>query len=195
MGKDNDPRMKFKEQLFWIGREKDGKNLSNWYPYVCRTPQVRGHIILSSLKSHNINKAPKGFEKALNLNIDFLLEWAAKYKSKNCYPVFLRMNIGKEQFRIHIHPVSDKEIKQSTRCLKARIPKFKGKGGFLYYLGQREHDADKSEAEEYGKRTSSEDYKELQRRKGIIKIRNQLREIVSAKIGTHPYFRKIEWQA
>lgn len=185
----NDPRIKFEEQIFGIGRERDGKNLSNWYSYVCRAPQVRGHIILSSIKDHDINKAPKGFEKALNLNIGFLLEGADEHKSKDCYPVFLRMNIAKEQFRIHIHPVSNKEINQSTRCLRKRIPKSKDKGGFLYYLGQHEHDADKSEAEEYSKATSPEDYERLLRRKGIIKVSKQLREIVSAKGYNHAYDR------
>jgi hypothetical protein len=181
MGVSNDPKEEFEKQIFWVGRKKDGNYLSNWYSFVCRAPQLRGHIILSSIKNSDINKAPKGFEKALNLNIDFLLEWANKHKSKDCYPVFLRMNIRKEQFRIHIHPVSNQEINQSTRCLKERIPKSKDKGGFIYYLGQHEHDADKSEAEEYGKAKSSEDHEKLLRRKGIIKIRNQLRKIVSAK--------------
>lgn len=181
MGMNDDPRVKFENQIFWIDRERDAKDLSNWYSYVCRAPQLRGHIILSSLNKHHINKVPRGFEKALNLNIDFLLEWANKYKSKDCYPIFLRMNIRKEQFRIHIHPVSNHEINQSTRCLKARISQTKGKGGFIYYLGQHEHDADKLEAEEYAKAISPEDHEKLLRQKGIIKIRDQLRKIVSGK--------------
>lgn len=182
MGYDqNDPREKITKQIFWIGREKDGKYLSNWYSYVCRSPQLHGHIILSYLKDHDINKVPKGFEKALNLNIDFLLEWSKKFKLGEYYPVFLRMNIAKEQFRVHIHPVSNKEINQSTQCLRARIPNSKGKGGFVYYLGQHEHDADRSEAEEYSKAETPEAKEELMRKKSVIKVRDQLREIVSKK--------------
>jgi hypothetical protein len=180
MGMNNDPREEFEKQIFWVGREKDGNHLSNWFSYVCRSPQLRGHIILSYIENCYIRKAPNGFEKALNLNIDFLLEWANKYKSKDCYPIFLRLNIVGERFRIHILPVSNRERNESTRCLKARVPKSKGKGGFIYYLGQHEHDADKSEAEEY-KAISPEDHEKLLRRKGIIKIRDQLRKIVSAK--------------
>jgi diadenosine tetraphosphate (Ap4A) HIT family hydrolase len=172
MGKN---RGKFKSQIFWEGDQ----DLSHWYSYANRSPQLWGHIILANdQKNTNIKKAPQGFETALNINIELLLKWAQKYKADGCLPVFFRMNIAKEQFRVHILPVSHQEIEEASASLVARIPRLAGrKGGFLFYLGNREHIADQLDAE-FRERAENEDAVEkLMKDGGIPVIVAQLRKI------------------
>jgi hypothetical protein len=174
----NDPRQDVRTQIFWVGEEKKNKEkLWDWYSFVCRTPQLPGHILLANKQRYS-EKAPNGFEEALNLNIDFLLKWSRKNKAEGCHPIFFRMNIEKKQFRVHIIPASEQEIQEASRSLSARIPKSKGKGGFIYYLGNREDIADRCQVkfnEVEGDPTAT---KKLMHGCGITKVVEQLRDIV-----------------
>jgi hypothetical protein len=76
-------------------------------------------------------------------------------------------------------PVTNKEISESTASLKKRIPKAKDEGGFIHYLGLREHEADKIGVEY--ERASPKKIKELMHEHSITKTIQQFREIVSAK--------------
>lgn len=175
----NDPRQNVRTQIFWVGEDKKNKvELWDWYSFVCRTPQLPGHILIANKQGYS-EKAPNGFEKALNLNIDFLLKWSQINKAEGCYPIFFRMNIEKEQFRVHIIPVSEQEIQEASRSLHARIPGSKGKGGFVHYLGKREDIADRCQVkfnEVTGDQTAIE---KLMHECGITKVVEQLRDIVS----------------
>ncbi|MDH5769017.1 MAG: hypothetical protein OEZ31_08685 [Nitrospirota bacterium] len=178
----DDPRQKLKSQIFWVGDFRNNKDLSNWYSYVCRTPQLFGHIILANKQRYR-EEAPKGFEEALNLNINFLLKWSKKCKAKDCYPVFFRMNIKKEQFRVHIIPVSTKEIQEASESLWKRIPELKkeGEGGFIHYLGQREDIADRCQVEFNKYVGDKKAIEALMHKYSIIKVVKQLRDIVYAE--------------
>jgi hypothetical protein len=175
----NDPRQNVRTQIFWVGEEKKNKeDLWDWYSFVCRTPQLPGHILMANKQGY-IKKAPNGFEEALNLNIDFLLKWSQINKAECCHPIFFRMNIGKEQFRVHILPVSGQEIQEASQSLHARIPKSEGEGGFVHYLGERESIADRSQVkfkEVAGDQTATE---KLMHECGIVKVVEQLRDIVN----------------
>jgi len=175
----NDPRQNVRTQIFWVGEEtKNKEDLWDWYSFVCRTPQLPGHILVANRQGY-CEKAPKGFEEALNLNIGFLLEWSQTKKAEGCHPIFFRMNTQKEQFRVHILPVSDKEIQEASRSLRARIPESKGEGGFVYYLGKREAIAERCLVkfnEVAGDQTATE---KLMHEYGILKVIEQLRDIVN----------------
>ena len=171
---------KFKSQVFWIGENK----LSHWYSYANRTPQLYGHIMLAREKqgSEDLYHAPEGFENALNLNIDLLLEWSRQYKADGCLPVFFRMNVAGEQFRVHILPVSRQEIQEATGSLIARIPGLAGRqGGFIHYLGKREHLADQLQVSYNDHAGDDEATDRLMREQGITTLVAQLRAITSAK--------------
>jgi hypothetical protein len=178
----NDLRQKLRSQIFWLGDYRNNKDLSNWYSYVCRTPQLPGHIILANKQRYK-DEAPKGFEEALNLNIMFLRKWSKNNKAKDCYPIFFRMNIKKEQFRVHIIPVSEKEIREASKSLWKRIPELQneGAGGFINYLGQREDIADRCQVEFNKIRGNQEATKALMRKYNITKVIRQLRVVVSAE--------------
>jgi len=174
----SDPRKKYEKQIFWVGRDEDSQNLSNWFSYVCRTPLLPGHIIIEYKRSYDEN-VPQGLEYALNLNIDFILEWSCKNKGKNCYPVFFRMNIAEECFRVHVIPVSSQEKLEAARSLRARHPKNTKPGGFLFYLGKKEDMAERciaryNEVENDKKRESK-----LMEECGITEVVKQLRNIVN----------------
>lgn len=134
-----------RSQVFWEGTGA----LDGWYSYVNRSPHLYGHIMLAfGGDAPNLFRAPKGFEEALNCNIDFLLKWAADHKEPDCLPVFYRMNVAKQKFRVHILPVSKQEIEEASGCLAARISGLAStKGGFVHYLGNREHMAEYHELE------------------------------------------------
>ncbi|GEM_PF-1584300 len=171
----SDPRQTLRNQIFWVGENKE--KLGEWYSYVCRTPQLVGHIILANKKEYS-KKSPEGFQEALNLNINFILEWAKKNKSKDCHPIFFRMNIQKEQFRVHILPVSQKEIQEASHSLHQRVPGLNGNGGFIYYLGQKEEVADQRQVK-FNELTDGPLVTEnLMKELGITKIVEELREIV-----------------
>ncbi|MGA3207476.1 MAG: hypothetical protein ABSE05_06605 [Syntrophales bacterium] len=164
----NNPRQDVSAQIFWVGEKKKG--LGNWYSYVCRTPQLPGHILLANDKKGYGAIAPKGFEQALNLNMGFLLRWAEMYKAKDCRPIFYRMNIKKEKFGVHVMPVSKQEIQE-----------LKDDGGFVYYLGEKEDMADRNIAEfkkVKGDQTATE---KLMRKGDILTIVAQLRRIVRSE--------------
>ena len=172
-------RDKLRSQIFWEGDAQ----LPHWYSYANRAPHLYGHIILANdQEDTDINKAPEGFERALNLNIDVLLKWAKKHKEGKCLPVFFRMNVSKEQFRVHILPVSRQEIEEAAGSLVARIPRLAGrKGGFLHYLGSREHLADQRDADFRQRAGNEEAIKELMNIGGIPTLVNQLRALISIR--------------
>ena len=165
----------FESQIFWEGDQ----DLSYWYSYANRSPQLFGHIILANdQEGKNLNETPQGFEIALNLNIKLLLKWAKKYKGDDCFPIFFRMNIAREQFRVHLLPVSHQEMKEASASLVSRIPSLTGrKGGFLFYLGKQEHIADLRDAEFRDRAGNNVAVEELMKDGGIPEIVNQLREI------------------
>jgi hypothetical protein len=174
----NNPRQDVSSQIFWVG--ENNKGLGNWYSFVCRTPQLPGHILLTHDKEYGAI-APRGFEEALNLNIGFLLRWAEIHKARDCHPMFYRMNIKKEKFRVHVIPVSKQEIQEASRFLWARIPELKDEGGFVYYLGEKEDMADRNIAEfnkVKGDQTTTE---KLMREGDIPTIVTQLRRIVRSE--------------
>ncbi len=174
----NDPRQDVRAQIFWVGEEKKNKEkLWDWYSFVCRTPQLPGHILLANKQGYS-KEAPGGFEEALNLNVDFLLKWSQINKAQGCHPIFFRMNIEKEQFRVHIIPVSEQEIQEASRSLYARIPESKGRGGFVHYLGKREDIAERCQvkfSEVGGDQAATE---KLMHEYGITEVVQQLRDIV-----------------
>lgn len=162
-------------QIFWEG----GKALSDWYAYANRSPHLYGHIILAcDTPEHDVRCVPAGFEAALAQTISILLKWAEQYKSPGCLPVFYRMNIAGEQFRVHIVPVSPQEIAEATASLAARIPKLEGKkGGFLHYLGAREHLADKRDASFREVEGDEKAARHLMNEGGISSIIDQLKAV------------------
>jgi hypothetical protein len=174
----NNPRQNVGTQIFWVGEKKKG--LGNWYSYVCREPQLPGHILLTNDKGYNAI-SPRGFEQALNLNMGFLLRWAEIYKARDCHPIFYRMNIKREKFRVHIIPISKKEIQEASRFLCAGIPELKDEGGFVYNLGGKEDVADRNIAE-LNKVRGDQTATEKPMRKGdILTVVAQLRRIVSSE--------------
>lgn len=172
----NDPRQNVKTQIFWVGEDEN----KDWYSYACRTPHLPGHIILANKQGYS-EEAPSGFEKALNLNIGFLLDWAKINKAEDCYPIFFRMNIKREQFRVHAMPVSKQEIQEASRSLWARIPEIKDEGGFVFYLGQKENMGDRHSAEFNRVAGNQPATEKLMSEYGITKIVDQLQEIVKNK--------------
>jgi len=165
---------KIRLQVFWEGKEA----LAGWYSYVNRSPHLYGHIMLAFSDSSDLLHAPEGFEEALNKNIDFLLKWAEDHKAPDCLPVFYRMNIAKEQFRVHIVPISKQEIEEASNSLSARFPELQ-KGGFLYYLGKREHMAEYMEIKYRKSAGNGETERQLLSDSGIMTLVAQLREIAS----------------
>ncbi len=62
----NDPRQDVRTQIFWVGEEKKNKEkLWDWYSFVCRTPQLPGHIILANKQQYS-EKAPNGKQIGFN---------------------------------------------------------------------------------------------------------------------------------
>lgn len=177
-------RENFRTQIFWEGSEE----LSYWYSYVNRSPHVTGHIMLANDEENfEVHGVPKGFETALTVNIEILLKWANEHKGGKCLPVFYRMNIAGDQFRVHILPVSPKEVQDASCSLVKRIPELgrDDKGGFLYFLGGKEHLADKRELDFRKCGENVEAMMRLMEALGIPTIVEQLRGIV-AKSGGHP---------
>ena len=170
-------RENFRSQIFWEGNGE----LSHWYSYVNRAPHVTGHIMLANDEENfEIHRVPKGFEAALTVNIEILLKWANEHKGGKCLPVFYRMNIAGEQFRVHILPVSLKEIEGASRLLANRIPDLAGdKGGFLYFLGGQEHLADQRDLAFRKCRENGEAIKRLMEDVGIPTVVGQLQGIVA----------------
>lgn len=163
----NNPRQNVSTQIFWVGEKKKG--LGNWYSYVCRTPHLPGHIVLANDKKYSAI-APQSFDEVLNLNIGFLLRWAEMYKAKDCHPIFYRMNIKREKFRVHVIPISKQEIQE-----------LKDDGGFVYYLGEKAEIADRNIAEVNkvkGDQTATE---KLMREGDIPIVVAQLRRIVRSE--------------
>jgi hypothetical protein len=175
----SDPRQNFRTQIFWVGEDKKNKeDLWDWYSYVCRTPQLPGHIIIANKQGYS-EKAPNGFEEVLNLNIEFVLKWSQINKAVDCHPIFFRMNIEREQFRVHILPVSEQEIQEASLSLHTRIPKSEGNGGFVHYLGNREDMADRCLVkfnDISGDQTAIE---KLMHECGITKVVEQFRDVVN----------------
>jgi hypothetical protein len=132
--------------------------------------------MLAFSRSSDLSYAPKGFEEALNYNIGILLKWADDHKAPDCLPVFYRMNIEMEQFRVHIVPVSRQEIEEASSSLSARFPELHV-GGFLYYLGSREHMAEYKEIECRKATGKDEIEKQLLRHSGIPTLVDQFRKI------------------
>lgn len=166
---------KYKEQVYWVGDDKKTKNLKDWFAYVCRNPLLPGHIIIENRKQEIYN-VPKGLERALRVNIKFILKWSCINKGKDCLPVFFRMNIAKEDFRIHVIPLSEQERLEATRSLHSRHPQNKKQGGFLFYLGKKEDIAEKC-IEEYNKADKKKTL-ELLKGCGVTETVKQLRKIV-----------------
>jgi hypothetical protein len=165
-------------QVFWEG-------LSRWYSYVVRSPHLFGHIMLAYAQedNHPILTVPPNFERALRTNMDFLLKWANKYKQPTCHPVFYRMNISGEQFRVHIIPVSKQEIEGASASLAARVPALASrKGGFMFYLGNRENIAEHMEAEYREVSGNHDATKDLFDREGILTIVQQFRKITGYRM-------------
>jgi hypothetical protein len=175
----NDPRENRRTQIFWVGEEKKNKeDLSDWYSYVCRTPQLPGHILIESKNGYS-EKAPNGFQEALNLNIEFLLKWSQMNKAEGCHPIFFRMNIKKERFRVHVLPVSEHEIQEASRSLHTRIPESEGEGGFVHYLGQREDIADRCQVKFNEVSEDQTATQKLMHECGLTNVVEQLRDIVN----------------
>ncbi|TAL12290.1 MAG: hypothetical protein EPO02_02170 [Nitrospirae bacterium] len=127
----------------------------------------------------DIRGIPKGFEAALTFNIEILLKWANQHKAEKCLPVFYRMNIAGEQFRVHIVPASNQEITEASESLAERIPGLAGvKGGFLHYLGGREHLAGQRGAEFRKSARNKEAIDQLMQDGGIPTLVSQLKNIV-----------------
>ena len=150
-------------QLIW---EKD-----DWYSFVSRTPLVSGHIILAYDETLFYDVIPKDFEKYLIENIKICLLWADQYKSPNCYPIFFRANIAREQFRVHIFPLSQSEILESSFLLRKRHPDSIGKGGILNYIGEKENLAEQMGISYEKSLNVEEDLKS----NGILMVVNQYR--------------------
>ena len=170
-------REKVLAQIFWEGTDA----LSHWYAYADRCPKLHGHVILASDdERHDIGSVPAGFEAALSRTIFILLKWAEEHKAPGCLPVFYRMNIAAEQFRVHLVPVSPQEVAEATASLTSRIPKQAGnKGGFLHYLGGREHLADKCDAAFREVGGDEEATRRLMEEGGIPTIIEQLQTVVA----------------
>ena len=170
-------RDRVRGQIFWEG----GDALSRWYAYANRSPQLYGHAILASDdQTHDVCIVPAGFEAALTRVISILLKWAEQHKAPGCLPVFYRMNIAAEQFRVHLVPVSPQEVAEATASLTARIPRQAGnKGGFLHYLGARERLADKRDAAFREVGGDEEATRRLMEEGGIPSIIEQLRAVAT----------------
>jgi hypothetical protein len=90
------------------------------------------------------------------------------------------LNIAAEQFRVHLVPVSPQEVTEATASLTTRIPKQAGnKGGFLHYLGRREHLADKRDAAFREVEGDEEATQRLMEDGGIPTLIKQLRTIAA----------------
>lgn len=173
----HDTRKEYEQQIFWVGECKDTEKLTKWFSYVCRNPLLPGHIIVQNTR-RCIEEIPHGLEEAVNLNIDFILEWSCKNKAKNCYPVFFKMNIEGEWFRVHVIPVSEQEKLEATRSLCARHPKNTKPGGFLFYLGKKEDMAERCIAKYNEVKNDKEKELRLMEECGITEVVKQLRNIV-----------------
>jgi hypothetical protein len=132
----------------------------------------------------DVDKVPAGFEKALSETISIVLRWASEHKAPDCLPVFCRMNIGRDQFRVHIVPASPEESAKASESLAERIPDLKDEpGGFLHYLGEREDDADKQVAAFNKVKDDEEATRRLMKEGGIPVIVEQLQACEAARRG------------
>lgn len=98
---------------FWFGEG----DLRGWSAYVAISPLVPGQVILSYDLSHDTRYARLFFDDALNTVTDIVSNWANQYKSAGCHPIFLRMNIDRQHFRVHILPLPEEEIISSYEML------------------------------------------------------------------------------
>ena len=171
--------------LFWEGScDNQDKYLEDWFAFASRAPHLQGHVLLANKNSdEDLNEIPKGFESAFNKVGSGLSKWSKEHKGEDIHLVFYRMNIERDQFRVHIVPVSKCEREIASRCLQERIKKDE-KGGMVYFLGKREDRAERIELE--FKKLDGKGTESLLKASGITDFVNELREIFSFKVFSKP---------
>ena len=190
---------KVRDQLFWEGREGD---LKNWFAYTCRAPHFHGHVMLAHYnqelmalvdrmkngkrsimtpdEARKTCECPTGFEKALLVVSRYLFNWACEYKTAEPYIVFSRMNIGREQFRVHIYPLSPGERDEASRLLRLDTGTIE-RGGLGYLVGLREREAEALETQY--RVADPVAYTRLLNSTGVRDLTHQLRDIVNTQSG------------